>query len=146
MKNCEAAYTPEKSRKFLEEICSGKKAALAAQIKDTGKVIGYILFHGMGEKPEENVYENGWIFHQSFWRKGHAYEARASVVAYAFQALRAHTIFPRGNSSCKFYGADAEAEDAPGGSSEKADLGQRWKRERSLLLCELSGKLARLRV
>lgn len=88
MKNCEPAYTLEKTRQFLEEFCIGKKGALAAVLKETGKVIGYILF-----KPwEEDVYEIGWIFNKEYWRKGYAYESCSAVIAYGFHEMGLHKV------------------------------------------------------
>ena len=45
MKNCEPAYTIEKTADFLQKFCIEKKGAVAAIRKDTAKVIGYILFN-----------------------------------------------------------------------------------------------------
>lgn len=92
MTNCEPAYTPEKTRQFLTEFCIGRKGAVAAVHKRSGKVIGYILFKALGENPGEDVYEMGWIFHRTYWRQGYAYEACSSVMDYAFDKLHAHKI------------------------------------------------------
>ena len=53
MKLCEPPYDFEKTKKFLEEFCIGRKGAVAAVLKDTGKAVGYILFKSMGEDPAE---------------------------------------------------------------------------------------------
>ena len=45
MKDCEPAYTIEKTGDFLQEFCIKNKGAVAAVHKDTDKVIGYILFN-----------------------------------------------------------------------------------------------------
>lgn len=88
MKNCEPAYSFEKTQKFLTEFCIERKSAFAAVLKEQQKVIGYILF-----KPwEEKVYEMGWIFHRNYWRQGYAYESCSQVIAYAFQELKAHKV------------------------------------------------------
>ncbi len=89
MKNCEPAYTMEKTRVFLQEFCIGKRGAVAAVRKDTGKMIGYILFHEF----DEGVYEMGWIFNRRFWRQGLAFEACRAVLDYAFDRMDAHKIF-----------------------------------------------------
>ena len=44
MKNCEPAYTVEKTADFLQKFCIEKRGAVAAVHKDTSKIIGYILF------------------------------------------------------------------------------------------------------
>ena len=88
MKNCEPAYDFEKTQKFLEEFCIAKKGAVAAVLKDSKKMIGYILF-----KPwEESVYEIGWIFNKKYWRQGYAYEACSEVIAYGFRELNIHKV------------------------------------------------------
>lgn len=88
MKNCEPAYTHEKTQHFLNEFCVGKRGALAAVLKRTDKVIGYILF-----KPwEEEVYEIGWIFNKNYWRNGYAYESCSEVIKYGFRNMGLHKI------------------------------------------------------
>ena len=88
MKNCEPAYTPEKTQRFLNEFCIGKSGALAAVLKQTHKVIGYILF-----KPwEDGVYEIGWIFNREYWRCGYAYESCSAVIRYGFHDMGLHKV------------------------------------------------------
>lgn len=88
MKNCEPAYPFEKTREFLEDFCIAKKGAVAAVLKDGGKMIGYILF-----KPwEEAVYEIGWIFNRKYWRQGYAYEACSELMAYGFREMNIHKV------------------------------------------------------
>ncbi len=53
MKNCEPAYTIEKTADFLQKFCIEKKGAVAAVHKETAKVIGYILFKEL----DKGVYE-----------------------------------------------------------------------------------------
>ena len=92
MENCEPAYDFAKAKKFLEDFCIGRKGAVAAVLKDTGKVIGYILFKSLGEDPAEDVYETGWIFNKAYWRQGYAYESCSRVIDYAFSQLNAHKV------------------------------------------------------
>ena len=92
MANCESAYDFEKTQKFLQEFCIGRKGAVAAVRKESGKVIGYILFKSLGEDPAEDVYEIGWIFNKAYWRQGYAYESCSRVIDYAFSRLNAHKI------------------------------------------------------
>ena len=88
MKNCEPAYDFAKTREFLREFCIAKKGAAAAVLRDSGKLIGYILF-----KPwAESVYEIGWIFHRQYWRRGYAYEACSALIAYGFRELGIHKV------------------------------------------------------
>ena len=45
MKNCEPAYTIEKTTDFLKKFCIEKRGAVAAVRKENDKMIGYILFN-----------------------------------------------------------------------------------------------------
>lgn len=92
MLNCEPAYDMEKTKKFLQEFCIERNGALAATLKASGKLIGYILFKSQGEDECEDVYEIGWIFNRGYWRQGYAYEACSAVVRYAFEELHAHKL------------------------------------------------------
>ena len=89
MKYCEPAYDFEKTKAFLHSFCIDRNGAVAAVHKESGKVIGYILFNEF----DEGVFEMGWIFNRSFWRQGYAYESCKAVIDYAFGNLKAHKIF-----------------------------------------------------
>lgn len=90
MQNCEPAFELEKTKEFLHSFCIGRKAAVAAALCDSGKVIGYILFNPLGE-PE--VYELGWIFNKNFWRQGYAYEAISALIEHGFSQMGIHKFF-----------------------------------------------------
>lgn len=64
MENCEPAYDFEKTEKFLTSFCIGQNGAVAAVHKESGKMMGYILFNEF----DEGLYEMGWIYNRSFWR------------------------------------------------------------------------------
>lgn len=85
----EPAYTRERTAEFLRQFCVEKKGAVAAVLKATGRVIGYILFHEL----DEGVYEMGWFFNRTCWGKGYALEACKAVVDHAFNQQNAHKIF-----------------------------------------------------
>lgn len=89
MKNCEPAYTLEKTADFLQKFCIGKKGAVAAVLKETQKVIGYILF----KEYDDAVYEIGWIYNRNYWRQGYAFESCKAVIDYAFNSMNVHKIF-----------------------------------------------------
>lgn len=89
MKNCEAAYSFEKTALFLKQFCIEKRGAVAAVCKENLKVIGYILFNEV----DENVYEIGWFFNKNYWRKGYAFESCKAVIDYAFENLNIHKVF-----------------------------------------------------
>ena len=89
MENCEPAYDFEKTKEFLTSFCIGRNGAVAAIHKESGKMMGYILF----KMQDEGVYEMGWIYNRQFWRQGYAYESCKAVMDYAFGELKAHKIF-----------------------------------------------------
>lgn len=89
MENCEPAYDFGKTQKFLTSFCIDRHGAVAAVHKETGALIGYILFN----EYDEGVYEMGWFFNRSYWRQGYAYESCKAVIDYAFTELKAHKIF-----------------------------------------------------
>lgn len=88
MRYSEPTYDLEKTGKFLTEFCIGKQGAVAAVCKDSGKVIGYILFHPWSD----GVYEIGWFFNRNYWRQGYAYEACSALMDYGFREMRIHKI------------------------------------------------------
>ena len=89
MKNCEPAYDFEKTEKFLTSFCIGRKGAVAAVHKESGRLVGYILF----KRQDEGVYEMGWIYNRNYWRQGYAYESCKAVIDYAFVERKAHKVF-----------------------------------------------------
>lgn len=97
MKYCEPAYDFEKTKKFLTEFCIRRSGAVAAVHKESGKMIGYILFNEF----EKDVYEMGWFFNRGYWRQGYAFECCNAVIDYAFDHLQAHKIFAETIDSVK---------------------------------------------
>lgn len=100
MENCEPAYDFEKTQKFLTSFCIGRKGAVAAVHKESGKMIGYILFNEF----DEGVYEIGWIYNRSYWRQGYAYESCKAVIDNAFGERKAHKIFAEAIDAVKSVG------------------------------------------
>lgn len=100
MENCEPAFDFDKTQKFLTDFCIDRNGAVAAVHRESGKVIGYILFNGF----ERGVYEMGWIYNRSYWRKGYAFEACKAVIVYAFTVLNAHKIFAEAIDTVKSVG------------------------------------------
>lgn len=88
MENCEPAYDLEKTERFLTSFCIEKHSALAAVHKESGKMIGYILFCEL----EEGEYEIGWFFNRHFWRQGYAFEACRAVIDEKFASGKAKRI------------------------------------------------------
>lgn len=89
MKYCEPAYSLAKTTKFLQNFSVDKKGAVAAALKETGKIIGYILFNEISC----GVYEIGWIFNRGYQGQGYAFEACKAVADYAFDHLKVRKIF-----------------------------------------------------
>ena len=100
MANCEPAYDFAKTQKFLTDFCIGRSGAVAAVHRESGKLIGYILFNEF----DEGVYEIGWIFNRNYWRQGYAYESCQAVLDYAFGELKAHKIFAEAIDGVKSVG------------------------------------------
>jgi len=91
MEHTEPPYDIKKSEKFLKEFCIERdpKGGFAVVLKETGKVIGYVLFKSIDE-PE--IYETGWIFNKDYWRKGYAYEICSRLISYGFEEMELHKI------------------------------------------------------
>ena len=89
MKNCEQAYNFDKTKDFLSSFCTGRNGAVAAVHKESGKMMGYILFN----EADEGVFEMGWIFNRRYWLQGNAYESCKAMIDYAFGELNAHKVF-----------------------------------------------------
>lgn len=100
MANCEPAYDFAKTQKFLSDFCIGRNGAVAAVHKESGKMMGYILFNEF----DEGVYEMGWIYNRDYWRQGYAYESCKAVIDYAFGELKAHKIFAEAIDGVKSVG------------------------------------------
>lgn len=100
MENCEPAYDFEKTEQFLTSFCIDRKGAVAAVHRESGKMIGYILFSEF----DAGVYEIGWIFNRAFWRQGYAYEACRAVMDHAFGEQKAHKIFAEAIDAVKSVG------------------------------------------
>lgn len=85
----EVAYDLEKTKAFLASFCIAQHGAVAAVHKESGRLIGYILFHEI----DAGVYEMGWFYHRGYWGQGYAYESCKAVVDDAFGKQHAHKIF-----------------------------------------------------
>ncbi|MCH5338559.1 MAG: GNAT family N-acetyltransferase [Acetatifactor sp.] len=90
MEYLEPPYERDRTEEFLKEFCIEGKNALAVEHKESGKVIGYVLFKSCGQR---EVYEIAWVFHRSFWRMGYAYEACQALIVYAFKHMELQKIF-----------------------------------------------------
>ena len=100
MAHCEPPYTPAQTEAFLRSFCMERHGAVAAVHRDTGRVIGYILFR----ETEAEVYEIGWFFNRHYWRQGYAYEACRAVLDEAFGPMQAHRAFAETTDGVKSVG------------------------------------------
>jgi RimJ/RimL family protein N-acetyltransferase len=91
MEHTEPPYDKEKSLRFLTSFCIERspKGGFAAVLRETGKVIGYVLFKSIDE-PE--IYEIGWIFNKDYWQKGYASEICSRLVQHGFEDMNLHKI------------------------------------------------------
>lgn len=89
MEYSEPPYDMDKTKLFLASFCIARGRGVAAVHKESGKVIGYILFSEM--QPGE--YELGWFFNRTVWRQGYAYEACKAVMDHAFRTMEVENIF-----------------------------------------------------
>jgi len=91
MKNTEPPYSIERTTSFLKEFCvnSDSKSAYAVVLKETDKVIGYILFMPIDE-PE--IFETGWIINKDYWQQGYAFEICTELIRHGFEDMGLHKI------------------------------------------------------
>ena len=89
MEYSEPPYDMDKTKLFLASFCIARGRGVAAVHKESGKVIGYILFSEM----QPGAYELGWFFNRHFWRQGYAYEACKAVMDHAFRTMEVENIF-----------------------------------------------------
>ena len=91
MQYVEPPYTLEKTESFLLDFCINRnpKGGYAAVLKETNKVIGYILFKPVDE---QEIFEIGWIFNKNYWRHGYAYEVCSELIKYGFTKMNLHKI------------------------------------------------------
>jgi len=92
MKHLEPPYDEEKARRFLTGFCIRRKpkCAFAAVLKETGKVIGYVLFKSIDDDGE--IHEMAWVFNKAYWRSGYAYEICRRLISHGFEEMKLHKI------------------------------------------------------
>ncbi|MDR2183792.1 MAG: GNAT family N-acetyltransferase [Clostridiales bacterium] len=101
MEHTEPPYDLEKTRGFLSDFCVAKRAAFAAVLKKSGKVIGYVLFR---EYDAPEIYQIGWIFNKDYWGRGYAFEICAALIAHAFEEMKLHKICAHATDAVKSVG------------------------------------------
>ena len=86
-----APYTEEEAREFLRTFCVERDppGAYAAVLKDGGRLAGYLLCNQI-DAP--GIYELGWLFNRSLWRRGYAYEAVSALMDHLFRERGVHKV------------------------------------------------------
>ena len=86
-----ASYTREEAEALLRTFCLEREppGACAAVLRDTGKVIGWLLCN---EVDSPGIYELGWIFNRACWRRGYAFEAGSALMDHLFRVRGAHKV------------------------------------------------------
>lgn len=78
MEYVEKPYTYERTQKLVEEAAFSQSPLIyALQIKDTGELIGHVIYHPYGN---DVCYEIGWIIAKKWWGKGFAGEVTKSLI------------------------------------------------------------------
>ena len=98
MEKCENVYDEIRTKEILH-LFRSRNIGFAAAHRESGKVIGHILFCQLPPPDPEDVYELGWFLNRRFWHQGYAYEASTHLLEYGFRELglsgvRAETIDP----------------------------------------------------
>ena len=65
---CEPPYDFHKTEEFLFSFCIGQQRAIAVVHRESGKLIGYLLF----SEAEAGIYELGCFLNRRYWRQGYA--------------------------------------------------------------------------
>jgi len=89
MEYIEPIMTYKKVISFIKKAGIKNNLILAIELKNSGKLIGHLVFHEYGNK---NVYELGWIINKNFWNKGYAKEASIEIIKYGFETLKLEKI------------------------------------------------------
>lgn len=80
MRYIEPPFDLEQTNAFIREagLCEPPRV-YALEWKETGKVIGHVIFH----RYEADSFEIGWILKREFWRRGIADEVTKALIEYA---------------------------------------------------------------
>lgn len=80
MEYIEPTFSMEETKAFIEDAGMCEPPLVYALVwRETGKVIGHVIFHPY----EEGSCELGWIIHKAYWGKGIASEVTAGLLEYA---------------------------------------------------------------
>lgn len=80
MEYIEPVFDMKRTKEFIETAGLCVPPLVYALIwKDTGKVIGHVIFH----QYENDSYEIGWVLNRKYWGKGIAGEVTTSLIDYS---------------------------------------------------------------
>lgn len=83
MEYIEPPFTMEQTENFIETAGLCEPPLVYALLwKETGHVIGHVIFH----RHEENSFEIGWIIHRDYWRRCIAGEVTGALIQHAKNA------------------------------------------------------------
>lgn len=103
LRDLHAIVSDEETMRFSQKPCTlketqallnlflEKKIACAVELKETGRLIGHLLFSQLPQE-EDGIYEMGWFFNRNYWHRGYALESCRVLMAYGFEALHLHKI------------------------------------------------------
>lgn len=85
----EGVMTTAQVQTWVASNCGAAAQALPLLLKQTGQLIGHMVFH-LWFAPR--TYEIGWVLHPDYQGQGYATEAARALLGYAFAELQAHRI------------------------------------------------------
>lgn len=86
MKFIEPTFDFNRTKLFIKKCGVEHKLVYSLLEKESGKVIGHIIFHQFKEDPLE--FELGWILNENYQNKGFAYEISTKLLKYSFSKLK----------------------------------------------------------
>ena len=76
----ESPYTYEQTQNFIMEAgLSSSPLVFALVLKETGKVIGHVIYHTY----DDTGYEIGWVINKKYWGAGFAREITEAMIHYS---------------------------------------------------------------
>ena len=80
MKYIETTFDSEKTLRFIEKYGACENPLVyAAVLRETGRVIGHIIYHPY----DETSYEIGWVLSRAYWGRGIADEITKALVEHS---------------------------------------------------------------
>jgi RimJ/RimL family protein N-acetyltransferase len=85
----EGRFEEDAARAFARKQAGRHPEAIAARLKDTGQMIGHMVFRPW---TAPQTFEIGWVLARAHQRRGYATEAARALLAHAFGPLGAHRV------------------------------------------------------